>query len=80
MLWESYVSNKAKVTLILHTAHSENDMNMIMSTSIKCCIILNHDSDVCIQRTRDHADINAHFIRSKLASTKFARFVTLNVH
>ncbi len=26
--WESYFSNKARVTLILHTANIENDMNM----------------------------------------------------
>ncbi len=34
-----FFSNKAKVTLILHTAHSENDMNMTVGKSIKRSII-----------------------------------------
>ncbi len=35
-------SNKAKVTLILHTVHSENYMNMTMGKCVKRSIILNH--------------------------------------
>ncbi len=40
-------SNKAKVTLILHTAHSENDMNMTLGKCIKRNIIWNHEFKVC---------------------------------
>ncbi len=32
-------SNKARVTLIIHTAHSENDVNMTVGKCIKHSII-----------------------------------------
>ncbi len=43
MHWESNFSNKAKVTLILHAAYSENDINMTVGKCMKRSIIENHE-------------------------------------
>ncbi len=48
-----FFSNKAKVTLILHTAHSENDMNMTMGKSIKFAL----EFKVCRSRVSSEAEL-----------------------
>ncbi len=72
--WESYIFffNKAKVSVILYTAHSENDMNKAVGKCIKRSIIWNHEFKVCRSHVSSEAELSSclHSIRTTRPSRR----------